>query len=181
MRGSGWYPWSARLHGEALIDIRRLQKSEDRIRQVEARSDDRQSGGTSPEGPVRRALFASSDAGHPVHRTQRLRLRLWLNQLDHPGRGGANRRALVLATRSAALGLRGGLRLACAVLAKTSGCDVALVDLPLSGLRIAAQRAVTDRIAGICWVAVADAAGLRFRDASFDALSHSDVCKPAGG
>jgi SAM-dependent methyltransferase len=84
---------------------------------------------------------------------------------------------------SALLGLRPGLRLLdlgagsgwpALFVAKTSGCDVALVDLPLSGLRIAAQRAATDRIAA-CWLAVADAAGLPFRDASFDALSHSDV------
>jgi SAM-dependent methyltransferase len=85
---------------------------------------------------------------------------------------------------SALLGLRPGLRLLdlgagsgwpALYLAKTSGCDVALVDLPLSGLRIAAQRAATDRVAGTCWLAVADAAGLPFPDASFDALSHSDV------
>jgi SAM-dependent methyltransferase len=84
----------------------------------------------------------------------------------------------------AILGLRPGLRLLdlgagsgwpALYLAKTSGCDIALVDLPLSGLRIAAQRAVTDHIAGSCWVAVADAAGLPFPDASFDAVNHSDV------
>ena len=34
---------------------------------------------------------------------------------------------------------------------------------------------MTERLAGTCWVAVADAAGLPFRAASFDALSHSDV------
>jgi 2-polyprenyl-3-methyl-5-hydroxy-6-metoxy-1,4-benzoquinol methylase len=53
------------------------------------------------------------------------------------------------------LGLRPGVRLLDVgagsgwpglYLAKTSGCDVALVDLPLSGLRIAAQRAVADRV-----------------------------------
>jgi SAM-dependent methyltransferase len=84
----------------------------------------------------------------------------------------------------AIFGLRPGLRLLdlgagsgwpALYLAKTSGCDIALVDLPLSGLRIAAQRAVTDHIAGRCWVAVADAAGLPFPDASFDAVNHSDV------
>ena len=60
-------------------------------------------------------------------------------------------------------------------LAKTSGCDIALTDLPLSGLQTAAKRAVTDQIAGICWTAAADGAALPFRDASFDAISHSDV------
>jgi SAM-dependent methyltransferase len=60
-------------------------------------------------------------------------------------------------------------------LAKRSGCDVALVDLPLSGLRIAAQRAFEERMSGVCWVAVADAASLPFRAASFDVVSHSDA------
>ena len=50
-------------------------------------------------------------------------------------------------------------------LAKTSGCDVALTDLPLSGLRTAAKRAVTDHMAGICWTAAADGTALPFRDA----------------
>ena len=84
----------------------------------------------------------------------------------------------------ALLGLRPGLRLLDVgsgsgwpglSLAETSGCDVALVDLPLAGLRIAAERAVRDRIPGACWTAVGDAAGLPFRDGSFDAVSHSDV------
>ncbi len=60
-------------------------------------------------------------------------------------------------------------------LARTSGCDVALTDLPISGLRIAAKRAIADQLAGVCWTAVADGAALPFRDDSFDAISHSDV------
>jgi cyclopropane fatty-acyl-phospholipid synthase-like methyltransferase len=60
-------------------------------------------------------------------------------------------------------------------LAKMSGCDIALVDLPLAGLRIAAERAVKDCISGACWIAVADAATLPFHGRSFDAVSHSDV------
>ena len=58
---------------------------------------------------------------------------------------------------------------------KTSGCDIALVDLPLSGLRIAAQRADKDGMTGNVWAAVADAASLPFADESFDAISHSDL------
>ena len=60
-------------------------------------------------------------------------------------------------------------------LARTTGCDVALVDVPLAGLRIAAERAAADGLAGACWVALADGAALPFRSASFDAVSHSDV------
>ena len=60
-------------------------------------------------------------------------------------------------------------------LARTSGCDVALTDLPLSGLQIAAKRAVADQLAGVCWTAAADGTALPFRDDSFDAISHSDV------
>ncbi len=69
----------------------------------------------------------------------------------------------------ALLGLRPGLRLLDVgagsgwpglYLAETSGCDVVLVDFPLTGLRIAAERAIKDRIPGVCWVAVADAADL---------------------
>jgi len=85
---------------------------------------------------------------------------------------------------SALLSLRPGLRLLeigagsgwpGLYMAGISGCDVTLIDLPLSALRIAAERAVNDRLPGKCWVAVADAANLPFRDGSFDAISHSDV------
>ncbi len=60
-------------------------------------------------------------------------------------------------------------------LAQTTGCDLALIDVPLEALRIAANRAVTDQIADRCWIALADGAALPFTDNSFDAISHSDV------
>ncbi len=60
-------------------------------------------------------------------------------------------------------------------LARTGGCDVALTDLPFSGLQIAARRAIADQLAGVCWTAAADGARLPFRDASFHAISHADV------
>jgi SAM-dependent methyltransferase len=84
----------------------------------------------------------------------------------------------------ALLGLRSGLRFVDVgsgsgwpglYLAEKSGCDVVLVDLPLAGLRIAANRANTDKLAGDCRVMCADAAHMPFSDASFDALSHSDL------
>lgn len=82
------------------------------------------------------------------------------------------------------LGLRPGMRLLDLgagsgwpglYLAETSGCDVALVDLPLAGLRIATQRAAQDRMSGACWAIVANASALPFREGDFDAISHSDV------
>ena len=60
-------------------------------------------------------------------------------------------------------------------LAGQSGCDVTLVDLPLSALRIAAGRAVADRLAGACLAVVADASHLPFRDGCFEVINHSDV------
>jgi len=60
-------------------------------------------------------------------------------------------------------------------MAKTSGCDVVLVDLPLAGLRVAAERAGKDRMPGMFGAVVADAAILPFPGGSFDAVSHSDL------
>ena len=60
-------------------------------------------------------------------------------------------------------------------LARVTGCDVALVDIPIEGLRIAARRSIAEPIAGACWVMVADGAGLPLQSAGFDAISHSDV------
>jgi SAM-dependent methyltransferase len=66
-------------------------------------------------------------------------------------------------------------------LAQTTGCDVTLVDLPLTGLRVAQERAGTDGLAMQCRVVVADGSALPFAASSFDAVSHSDVlcCLPA--
>ena len=60
-------------------------------------------------------------------------------------------------------------------LAKRSGCDLTLVDLPMSGLQIAAERAYSDQMTGACWVTRANATNLPFRDGCFDAISHSDL------
>ena len=60
-------------------------------------------------------------------------------------------------------------------LAALSGCDVALVDIPLEGLRIGVQRAMSDGIAGRCRIAAADGAALPIEGESFDAIAHSDV------
>ena len=65
-------------------------------------------------------------------------------------------------------------------LAWLTGCDVVLVDLPLAALRAALDRATRDGLFRRCGVVAADGAALPFEDASFDALSHSDVlcCTP---
>lgn len=60
-------------------------------------------------------------------------------------------------------------------LASLTGCEVALIDLPLEGLRVAARRASTDDIADRCWPIMADGVALPFEDSQFDAVFHSDV------
>jgi SAM-dependent methyltransferase len=60
-------------------------------------------------------------------------------------------------------------------LATLSGCDVVLTDLPLSGLRIARERAVKDGLDSRCSVLAADGAALPFADHSFDRIHHADV------
>jgi ubiquinone/menaquinone biosynthesis C-methylase UbiE len=60
-------------------------------------------------------------------------------------------------------------------LARVTGCDVALVDVPLQGLRIAARRALAEGLAGACWVVAADGAALPVDRAGVDAIGHSDL------
>ena len=60
-------------------------------------------------------------------------------------------------------------------LAKKTGCDVTLTDLPIEGLRVARQRAVSDNLNEVSRVAVASGSALPFRQGWFDAISHSDV------
>lgn len=66
-------------------------------------------------------------------------------------------------------------------LAKHTGCDAVLVDLPLAGLQIAVERARADDMHRRCQVLAADGARLPFAEDSFDALNHCDVlcCLPA--
>jgi SAM-dependent methyltransferase len=60
-------------------------------------------------------------------------------------------------------------------LAKLANCEVVLVDVPITGLQIAIERATADDMRRQCEVAVADGAALPFSDRNFDALNHSDV------
>jgi SAM-dependent methyltransferase len=50
-----------------------------------------------------------------------------------------------------------------------------LVDLPETGLKLAADRSIQDKISERVTTIVADAAELPFEDQTFDALSHSDL------
>jgi ubiquinone/menaquinone biosynthesis C-methylase UbiE len=65
-------------------------------------------------------------------------------------------------------------------IAGIAGCDVVLVDLPITNLQAARERAMADGVSERCGVVVANGAALPFKAASFDALSHSDVlcCTP---
>jgi cyclopropane fatty-acyl-phospholipid synthase-like methyltransferase len=60
-------------------------------------------------------------------------------------------------------------------LAKRSGCNVSLIDLPMEGLLAAKKRAEVDGMSDRCRVVQADGAALPFQSASFDAIYHSDV------
>jgi 2-polyprenyl-3-methyl-5-hydroxy-6-metoxy-1,4-benzoquinol methylase len=59
-------------------------------------------------------------------------------------------------------------------LARQSRCEVVLTDLPTEGLRIAMQRAVSERIDLVGCVS-ASARELPFRSKTFDAVVHTDV------
>ena len=59
-------------------------------------------------------------------------------------------------------------------LAKKTGCEVVITDLPIEGLRTAAIRAHKERIRALGAI-VCSAKRLPFRGRSFDALCHTDV------
>jgi 2-polyprenyl-3-methyl-5-hydroxy-6-metoxy-1,4-benzoquinol methylase len=60
-------------------------------------------------------------------------------------------------------------------LAAQTGCTVVLTDLPLEGLRVAADRAAAEGLAARAGVVVSAASGLPFRAGSFDVVIHTDV------
>jgi SAM-dependent methyltransferase len=60
-------------------------------------------------------------------------------------------------------------------LAARTGCRVVVTDLPLEGLRVAADRAAAEGIAARTGVVASAASGLPFRAGSFDAVIHTDV------
>jgi SAM-dependent methyltransferase len=60
-------------------------------------------------------------------------------------------------------------------LAARTSCRVILTDLPLEGLRVAANRAASEALAARTGVVAAAASGLPFRAGSFDVIIHTDV------
>ena len=60
-------------------------------------------------------------------------------------------------------------------LAARTGCRVVLADLPLEGLRVAADRAAEEGLAARTGVVASAASRLPFRAGSFDAVIHTDV------
>jgi 2-polyprenyl-3-methyl-5-hydroxy-6-metoxy-1,4-benzoquinol methylase len=60
-------------------------------------------------------------------------------------------------------------------LAAQTGCRVVLTDLPLEGLRVAANRAASEALLARTGVVAAAASGPPFRAGSFDVVIHTDV------
>jgi 2-polyprenyl-3-methyl-5-hydroxy-6-metoxy-1,4-benzoquinol methylase len=60
-------------------------------------------------------------------------------------------------------------------LAANTGCSVVLSDVPLEGLIVAAARARTEGLSARAWCVNASARDNPFRDATFDAVVHTDV------
>lgn len=65
-------------------------------------------------------------------------------------------------------------------LARATGCDVTLVDLPANALRLANERAAKDALAPRVRAVQGSGVELPFDDKSFDAVTHADVlcCMP---
>jgi len=65
-------------------------------------------------------------------------------------------------------------------LARLTGCNVTLLDLPASSLKYALRRARDEKLEGACRAVAASGAALPFKNASFGVISHSDVlcCLP---
>ena len=59
-------------------------------------------------------------------------------------------------------------------LARKTGCEVVVTDLPIEGLRAAVTRAKRERIRALGTI-VSSARRLPFSDRSFDAVCHTDV------
>ena len=82
---------------------------------------------------------------------------------------------LELSPRSSLIDVGAGAGWPGLYLSSISGCSLTLVDLPETGLKLAADRSIQDKISERVITLIADAAELPFEDQSFDAVSHSDL------
>jgi ubiquinone/menaquinone biosynthesis C-methylase UbiE len=82
---------------------------------------------------------------------------------------------LELATGKRLLDLGAGSGWPGLYLARKTGCDVALVDIPAEALRLAAERASAEQLHSKVAAVVGDGATLPFSSGCFDAIGHSDV------
>ena len=82
---------------------------------------------------------------------------------------------LGLSPRSSLIDIGAGAGWPGLYLSSISGCSLTLVDLPETGLKLAANRSIQDKISERVTTIIVDAAELPFEDQSFDALSHSDL------
>lgn len=82
---------------------------------------------------------------------------------------------LGLSPRSSLIDIGAGAGWPGLYLSSISGCSLTLVDLPETGLKLAVDRSIRDRISERVTTLVANAAELPLKDQSFDAVSHSDL------
>ena len=82
---------------------------------------------------------------------------------------------LGLSPRSSLIDIGAGAGWPGLYLSSIRGCSLTLVDLPETGLKLAANRSIQDKISERVTTIIADAAELPFGDQSFDAVSHSDL------
>ena len=82
---------------------------------------------------------------------------------------------LELSPRSSLIDIGAGAGWPGLYLSSMSGCSLTLVDLPETGLKLAADRSIQDRISERVTTLAANATELPFKDQSFDAISHSDL------
>jgi protein-L-isoaspartate O-methyltransferase len=60
-------------------------------------------------------------------------------------------------------------------LARATGCQVVLADIPREGMRIASERAIADGLQEQCWPVIAEGGHLPLMSGQLDAVYHCDV------
>jgi len=106
------------------------------------------------------------------HRARNPRLRLPRHQLDE---ADDLNRLLGLSPGRRLLDIGAGAGWPGLYMAKSSGCDVTLIDPDAERIALACARAVEDNLEGDWAADVGDGASLPYEDATFDAIGHSDA------